>query len=200
MRFTKHDAGKPRPGLLPPRAVSAVVAVLTHGAAKYSANNWVKVTEWSRYYDAAQRHLLAWHAGETADPDSGLPHLAHAACNLLFLAEMQMLNLGADDRPTAARLRTEHTDGAFHVDLHAVASAVANPKDRAVVEDLRAVVRLAVPQASPTQVDEAVAHGRLLLGTGNATLTAIEHAQHLVAATAALAPAGPSAVGYAQRG
>ena len=49
-------------------------------------NNWVNVPDAkTRYYDAAMRHLDAWHRGEVNDEESGLPHLAHAACCLLFV-------------------------------------------------------------------------------------------------------------------
>ena len=34
---------------------------------------------------ATIRHLTAWRSGERLDPESGLPHLAHAACSVLFM-------------------------------------------------------------------------------------------------------------------
>lgn len=86
----------------------AVIDVLSHGARKYDRWNWIKVDAWSRYYDAAQRHIMAWHGGETMDPDSGLPHLAHAVASLMFLLEVQALGLSTDDRPTVSRLVAEH--------------------------------------------------------------------------------------------
>jgi hypothetical protein len=82
----KHDTGKPRWSLLPTGTVAAVVRVLEHGALKYGAGNWTLVPEArTRYYDAAQRHLQAWWEGELFDPESKEPHLAHAACCMLFL-------------------------------------------------------------------------------------------------------------------
>lgn len=82
----KADAGKPRPSLLPWRAIQQIVAVLEFGAAKYGADNWQRVPEArQRYFDAAMRHLLAWWDGERMDAESGLPHLAHAGCCILFL-------------------------------------------------------------------------------------------------------------------
>lgn len=83
--FVKHDAGKQRLDLLPFDALLDVGRVLTHGAAKYPADNWRKCSEPRRYLGAALRHLFAHATGERMDPDSGLPHLAHAACNVLFL-------------------------------------------------------------------------------------------------------------------
>ena len=54
------------------------------GAAKYSEGNW-KGVEPVRYKDAAMRHLVAYMNGEKNDEESGLPHLAHLACCVLFL-------------------------------------------------------------------------------------------------------------------
>lgn len=85
----KHDAGKEQWGLLPLLAVQDIVRVLTFGAKKYAPDNWRKVPQaQERYYDALLRHLVAWRLGEQNDPESGLPHLAHAGCCLLFLAEL----------------------------------------------------------------------------------------------------------------
>ena len=86
--FTKHDSGKLRFDLLPVDAVEQVVRVLTYGAVKYTPNNWRKVDDLARYHAAALRHIFAWAKGEKTDPESGLPHLAHAACCLLFIVEL----------------------------------------------------------------------------------------------------------------
>jgi hypothetical protein len=83
----KHDAGKPRFSLLPWRELWSVVSVLEYGAVKYGENNWQKVPDAPRrYFDAAMRHMSAWRAGERDDYESGLPHLSHAICCLLFAA------------------------------------------------------------------------------------------------------------------
>jgi hypothetical protein len=82
----KHDASKPRYSLLPTGSVEHVIDVLEFGATKYAPNNWQHVTDArTRYYDATMRHLSAWWQGETHDAESGLHHLAHAACCILFL-------------------------------------------------------------------------------------------------------------------
>lgn len=80
----KHDAGKPQWHLVPWGPMTVVVRVLMHGAGKYSEDNWKGVSP-RRYENAAYRHLIAWSQGEATDPESGLPHLAHAICSLLFL-------------------------------------------------------------------------------------------------------------------
>lgn len=87
----KHDADKApldRLGLVP-KAVAALARVLEYGAKKYpEADNWKRVTPFrSRYVAAACRHVLALAAGEDTDPESGLPHAAHAMACLSFLVE-----------------------------------------------------------------------------------------------------------------
>ncbi len=85
----KHDHGKRRWCLMPWAAAGLLVDVLGFGAKKYGDNNWRFVENGrDRYFDAALRHLLAWRQGERLDAESGLPHLAHAACCVLFLLEV----------------------------------------------------------------------------------------------------------------
>jgi len=87
----KHDAGKPRMSLLPISAIMAILDVLEYGAKKYEVDNWRKVTDQRiRYYDAAQRHLMAWFQGEKRDDESGLRHLAHAVCCIVFLLAVEV--------------------------------------------------------------------------------------------------------------
>jgi hypothetical protein len=84
----KFDGGKLEYGLLPPHALEETVKVLTFGAQKYERGNWIKVPDSKRrYFDALQRHMWAWKKGEQIDPESGLHHLAHAMCCLMFLYE-----------------------------------------------------------------------------------------------------------------
>lgn len=95
----KDDQGKLPWGLLPFDAIEQVVHVLRFGANKYKARNWERGMAWSRPFDALLRHMTAWHRGETRDPETGLPHLAHAGCCLLFLLAMEVRSSGTDDRP-----------------------------------------------------------------------------------------------------
>ena len=80
----KFDNDKPQWSLLPLREVEQIVKVLTFGAKKYSPDNWKRV-EADRYFDAMMRHIVAWKTGEMNDSETDLNHLAHAACNALFL-------------------------------------------------------------------------------------------------------------------
>jgi hypothetical protein len=84
----KFDSGKPEYGLVPPYALDELVKVLTIGAQKYERENWRHVPDAERrYFDAMQRHAWAWRRGEILDPETGMHHLAHAACCLFFLYE-----------------------------------------------------------------------------------------------------------------
>lgn len=85
----KDDAGKARWRLFPWTAAKIVLNVLEHGAKKYGEDNWKLVQDGERrYVDAAMRHLVAHISGEEMDEESGLPHLAHAACSVLFAIHM----------------------------------------------------------------------------------------------------------------
>jgi hypothetical protein len=87
--FVKYDSGKLRWSLLPWKAVSKLAEVIEYGAKKYAPNNWRKADDLSRYEDALLRHVVAHLQGEKLDPESGLPHLAHALCNAAFLLELK---------------------------------------------------------------------------------------------------------------
>lgn len=95
---TKNDLGKPQIGLLSSRWLRGTADVLGFGLIKYGAHNWRKGIKSSRLYDALQRHMLAWNDGEDIDPESGLPHLYHASCCLMFLAETMETQRHLDDR------------------------------------------------------------------------------------------------------
>jgi len=85
----KFDNGKPDYSLLPFAAVDEVVKVLTYGAAKYDRFNWEKV-EAVRYQAATMRHFSTHMQGEKIDPESGISHLAHAICSLLYLLDFEL--------------------------------------------------------------------------------------------------------------
>lgn len=82
----KFDQNKVPMELVPLDAVSEIAKVLGHGAKKYGANNWQHLDNaQKRYLGATLRHLTAYQKGEKKDPESGLSHLAHAGCNILFM-------------------------------------------------------------------------------------------------------------------
>lgn len=98
----KFDHAKVPMELLPFDAVEKVAEVLGHGRDKYGADNWRTGSGfiWSRLIGASIRHLSAFIRREDMDPETGLPHLAHLACNILFLLEYQLHRFGTDDRFT----------------------------------------------------------------------------------------------------
>lgn len=82
----KDDQGKNRLDLLPPGFVSGVGRVLTFGAQKYDAHNWMTGIDYSRLLAALHRHIWEGIAvGEDIDPESGILHAYHASCSLAFL-------------------------------------------------------------------------------------------------------------------
>ena len=84
----KFDAGKIDWTLVPFEALEGMVQVLQFGANKYAAWNWTEGGgfKWTRLIGSCLRHLFAWARGQDLDPESGLSHIYHAQCNLLFLA------------------------------------------------------------------------------------------------------------------
>lgn len=82
----KYDKGKPRVDLIEPEFILGIAEALAFGASKYEADSWKTVNKGpDRYYAAAMRHILAYRKGEAIDQETGLSHLYHAACNLMFL-------------------------------------------------------------------------------------------------------------------
>lgn len=94
----KFDQDKLPLHLLSTEAMNQTAAVLKFGAQKYAEHNWRKGFAWSRPLAAAMRHITAFNAGEDRDPESGLSHLAHAACCIMFLLEFEKTHPELDDR------------------------------------------------------------------------------------------------------
>lgn len=98
----KQDAGKARIDLIAPEFLFETAAVLEFGAAKYSERNWERGMSWGRCFGALMRHMWAWWGGEQKDQETGLSHLAHAACCLMFLMAYEKRAVGNDDRPKSS--------------------------------------------------------------------------------------------------
>lgn len=94
----KFDSGKPGMNLLSREALEQIALVMDFGKQKYDAHNWRKGFQWSRPLSAAMRHIMAFNDGEDKDPESGLSHLAHAACCIMFLLEFEKTHKDLDDR------------------------------------------------------------------------------------------------------
>jgi hypothetical protein len=74
-------------------------AVFDYGRKKYAEWNWAKGMKWSVPLACAVRHCLAILRGEENDPESGLPHRGHVACNIVMLAQYESSYPEGDDRP-----------------------------------------------------------------------------------------------------
>lgn len=95
----KHDQGKTPLELLAFDALEEIGKVLAFGKAKYAPRNWENGMDWGRVYGALLRHLFAWWRGQENDPETGLSHLAHAGCCVMFLLAYSLRSVGKDDRP-----------------------------------------------------------------------------------------------------
>ncbi len=134
----KYDSGKNRWELLPVSAVEQIVKVLNFGADRYGSDNWQGLENFdARYYAALQRHLVAWRRGEDVDPDSGLLHLAHAGCCLVFLLSKEVgfdppLTECETDRPAVLPPAPDLTDVAAEQEL----CFTADPDRDAILQTL----------------------------------------------------------------
>jgi len=86
----KFDDDKLDYTLLPWDAMDEVVRVLMAGEKKYARDNWKLVDNAKfRYLKAAFRHLIAYAQHPTQnDPETGLSHLGHCICCLLFILSL----------------------------------------------------------------------------------------------------------------
>lgn len=94
----KYDEGKIRMDLLDPYAIESLAAVLTFGATKYAAHNWRGGISYSRITAALLRHVFAFLRGEDKDPETNLPHIAHAMCCCMFILGLSQTKPECDDR------------------------------------------------------------------------------------------------------
>lgn len=99
----KYDSGKPRMELLSPFALEEMAKVMTMGAVKYGDENWRMGLSWRRVLGAVLRHVFAYMRREDKDPETGLSHLAHASCGLMFLLEYSTSHKELDDRYSTRR-------------------------------------------------------------------------------------------------
>jgi hypothetical protein len=87
--------------LIPWEAMDELAAVYGFGATKYAPHNWRKGYDWGLSYASLIRHAKAFWAGEELDPESGLPHMAHAAWHCLTLLTFVKEHPDLDDRFTS---------------------------------------------------------------------------------------------------
>jgi hypothetical protein len=91
---------KPAIGYVPCAPLFELGAALQYGALKYGAHNWRAIgVRSSVYYNAMMRHIMSWWEGEDSDPESGMPHLMHAAACIFILRDSDLKRNLTDDRP-----------------------------------------------------------------------------------------------------
>ena len=89
----KFDSNKLDYTLVPWEGMEEIVKVLEFGAKKYARDNWKHVENAdTRYLAAAFRHLVQYNNGELTDSETGVSHLAHAGCCILFLLALEKKN------------------------------------------------------------------------------------------------------------
>ena len=98
----KHDQGKVDWAILPIGASEEIIKVFQFGAEKYARGNFLEGDglQYTRVLNSLLRHTYAFMRGEDTDPESGLPHLAHAGANIYMLLSYELNKAGRtnDDR------------------------------------------------------------------------------------------------------
>ncbi len=112
IRAGEHPAEKdtnPKDALgakkVPMHCVSAAVLMelglaMMEGGRKYGTHNYRSMgVRASVYYDATQRHMMAFWEGQDIDPDSGVSHIVKAIAGLVVLRDSMIMKNWEDDRP-----------------------------------------------------------------------------------------------------
>lgn len=109
---------------------------LLDGMLKYGRANFRAIgVRASIYKDALDRHMGAWFEGEDNDPDSGLPHLAHALACLAILVDAESSGKLTDDRQYPGGYRQTMTELTPHVKRLKALRAAAAPERHYTIQD-----------------------------------------------------------------
>ena len=81
------STGKPPLAILPRAGLEGVAQVMAFGAKKYDLHNWRKGSSDIEFLNSTVRHIYKYLDGEDLDDESGLHHLAHATCDLMFILQ-----------------------------------------------------------------------------------------------------------------
>lgn len=118
-----------------PDFILGIGRISEFGARKYHMRNFLMTPgmAWSSVYESLLRHLLAYWDGEENDAESGLPHLLHAAWNIMCLYTYnrhEQYHPG-DDRPSVTErqgLKWEDINADFKAAQAENASKPETPK------------------------------------------------------------------------
>lgn len=97
LKTIKDDKEKPRVSMIPTDVLMDIAKAFTYGANKYGEYNYSLGIEYTRLYDAAQRHMNSWIMGEDID-ESTNHHIDHAIASLIMLKHQINNNKGTDNR------------------------------------------------------------------------------------------------------
>jgi hypothetical protein len=121
--------------LWPASATMMGCLALLDGMLKYGRSNFREAgVRASIYYDACNRHMNAWFEGEDTDPDSGLPHLAHALACIAVIVDAQAADKLVDDRMYPGKYRDLVETLTPHVKRLKSKHANKSPKHWTIVE------------------------------------------------------------------
>lgn len=125
-----------------PATASAMGALaMLDGALKYGRSNFREIgVRATIYADALKRHVNGWIEGEDIDPDSGLPHLAHALACLAIIVDAQAAGKLEDDRLVRGGYRELVTQLTPHVARLKELHKDKNPKHYTIADDRPRVI------------------------------------------------------------
>jgi hypothetical protein len=94
----KKGTKSARYDLIPSDSLDEVAKVYGYGASIYAPRNWECGYAWGLSIAALERHVSAFKQRQDIDPESGLPHLAHAVFHCLSLMRFMRSYPDGDDR------------------------------------------------------------------------------------------------------
>lgn len=94
----KFDEEKPKLSYIPQAALWEVGKTFSYGAKKYQEFNYSSGMEYTRYSDAALRHINQALRGEDIDSESNCYHISNAIASLLMLLDNQLTSKIIDNR------------------------------------------------------------------------------------------------------
>jgi hypothetical protein len=97
IKSPKEDFLRPKLSLVPYGIMEHIAKVRQHRAMKYAGQDYWKSVKPEQWVDDILMHIEAYIWREKIDAESGLSHLAHAACAMAFLIESEGNSLAEED-------------------------------------------------------------------------------------------------------